>query len=108
MFSLKIINPALISFSYRSVRCCQEQTAVRRIATERLQVVRFGEKERKKMNDNRITEAGNIRKRIAVLFGGCSTEYEVTLQSAHAVIENMDTDRYEQILMGSSRQTGQW
>lgn len=108
MFSLKIINPALISFSYRSVRCCQEQTAVRRIATERLQVVRFGEKERKKMNDNRITEAGNIRKRIAVLFGGCSTEYEVSLQSAHAVIENMDTDRYEQILIGISRQTGQW
>ena len=108
MFSLKIINPALISFSYRSVKCCQEQTAVRHIATERLQVVRFGEKERKKMNDNRITEAGNIRKRIAVLFGGCSTEYEVSLQSAHAVIENMDTDRYEQILIGISRQTGQW
>ncbi|HJB96292.1 MAG TPA: D-alanine--D-serine ligase VanG [Candidatus Mediterraneibacter intestinigallinarum] len=60
------------------------------------------------MNDNRITEAGNIRKRIAVLFGGCSTEYEVSLQSAHAVIENMDTDRYEQILIGISRQTGQW
>ena len=66
-------------------------------------------KERKKMNDIRITETGNEKKkRIAVLFGGCSTEYEVSLQSAYAVIENMDTDRYEQILIGISRQSGQW
>lgn len=70
MFSLKTINPALISFSYRSVRCCQEQTAVRHIETERIQTVRFGEKERKKMNDNRITDRENTKKRIAVLFGG--------------------------------------
>ena len=61
------------------------------------------------MNDIRITETGNERKKkIAVLFGGCSTEYEVSLQSAYAVIENMDTDRYEQILIGISRQSGQW
>lgn len=61
------------------------------------------------MEENRMTEAENRRKkRIAVLFGGCSTEYEVSLQSAHAVIENMDTDRYEQVLIGISRQSGQW
>ena len=61
------------------------------------------------MNDNRIAKNENDRKkRIAVLFGGCSTEYEVSLQSAYAVIENMDTDRYEQILIGISRQSGQW
>lgn len=48
------------------------------------------------------------KKRIAVLFGGCSTEYKVSLQSAHAVIENMDTEKYEQILIGISRQSGQW
>lgn len=48
------------------------------------------------------------RKRIAVLFGGCSTEYEVSLQSAHAVIENMDAARYEQTLIGISRTSGQW
>lgn len=48
------------------------------------------------------------KKRIAVLFGGCSTEYEVSLQSAHAVIENIDTDRYELVLIGISRSTGQW
>lgn len=61
------------------------------------------------MKDIRNTESeNNRRKRIAVLFGGCSTEYEVSLQSAHAVIENIDTDRYELILIGISRQNGQW
>ena len=59
------------------------------------------------MDDNKMTENGR-KKRIAILFGGCSTEYEVSLQSAHAVIENMDTERYEQVLIGISRQSGQW
>lgn len=48
------------------------------------------------------------RKRIAVLFGGCSTEYEVSLQSAHAVITSMDTGRYEAVLIGIERESGQW
>ena len=30
---------------------------------------------------------------IAVFFGGCSTEYEVSLQSACSVILNIDPDR---------------
>ena len=39
------------------------------------------------MNDIRITETGNEKKkRIAVLFGGCSTEYEVCLAD---VLQNM-------------------
>lgn len=40
------------------------------------------------------------RKRIAILFGGCSSEYEVSLQSAYAVITHMDLERYEVILIG--------
>lgn len=61
------------------------------------------------MEDIKMTESETQgKKRIAVLFGGCSTEYEVSLQSAHAVIETMDTDRYEQILIGISRTSGQW
>ena len=32
------------------------------------------------------------RKKIAILFGGCSTEYEVSLQSAYSVIEHLDTE----------------
>ncbi len=34
------------------------------------------------------------KKRIAVLFGGCSTEYAVSLQSAAAVIEHLDGEKY--------------
>ena len=35
-------------------------------------------------------------KTILVLFGGCSTEYEVSLQSVHAVLQALDTDRSDQ------------
>lgn len=47
-------------------------------------------------------------KTIAVFFGGCSTEYEVSLQSACSVIQNIDTAHYTLILIGIDRQTGQW
>ncbi len=39
-------------------------------------------------------------KRIAVLFGGCSSEYEVSLQSAYAVICHMDRTKYEPVPVG--------
>lgn len=48
------------------------------------------------------------KKKIAVLFGGCSTEYEVSLQSAYAVITNIDTALYEVLMIGICRDTGQW
>ncbi len=44
---------------------------------------------------------------IAVLFGGNSTEYEVSLQSACSVIENLDPEKYHVILLGITRQ-GEW
>lgn len=47
------------------------------------------------------------RKKIAVLFGGCSSEYEVSLQSAYAVIKNIDQTEYEPILVGIGRE-GNW
>lgn len=47
------------------------------------------------------------RKRIAVLFGGYSSEYEVSLQSAAAVITHMDRECYEVVPIGISR-TGKW
>lgn len=47
------------------------------------------------------------RKKIAIIFGGCSSEYTVSLQSAHAVITNMDTRRYEPILIGIDPE-GSW
>ncbi len=44
---------------------------------------------------------------IAVIFGGCSSEYGVSLESAYAVISHMDTDRYIPLMIGISRQ-GDW
>ena len=44
---------------------------------------------------------------VAVLFGGHSTEYEVSLQSACSVIENLHPEKYHVILLGITRQ-GEW
>lgn len=46
-------------------------------------------------------------RRILVFFGGCSTEYGVSLQSAHAVLTHMDHSRYQPIPVGIT-QEGQW
>ena len=56
-----------------------------------------------KSKGDRIME----RKRVAILFGGCSSEYEVSLQSAYAVITHIDQERYEIILIGIDK-TGGW
>lgn len=47
------------------------------------------------------------RKNIVVLFGGASSEYEVSLQSAYAVICNMDRKKYNPVPVGITRE-GQW
>lgn len=47
------------------------------------------------------------RATVAVLFGGCSTEYGVSLQSAYSVIENLDGATYEVIPIGITR-SGDW
>ncbi|WP_088547071.1 D-alanine--D-serine ligase VanG [Paenibacillus aquistagni] len=44
---------------------------------------------------------------IAVLFGGCSNEYEVSLISAASVIEHLEADKYELVLVGITRE-GEW
>ena len=49
----------------------------------------------------------HTRKQIAVLFGGCSPEYQVSLQSAYAVISHMDREQYDPLLIGITRQ-GDW
>lgn len=43
-------------------------------------------------------------KKIAVIFGGCSSEYEVSLQSAYAVLKNMDRNQYKPIAVGITRE----
>lgn len=47
------------------------------------------------------------RQKIAVIFGGHSTEYGVSLQSAAAVIENIDAEKYEVFPIGIT-QSGDW
>lgn len=47
------------------------------------------------------------RKTIAVIFGGCSSEYSVSLQSAYAVLSNLKKERYHVIPIGIT-QEGQW
>ncbi len=47
------------------------------------------------------------RKKLAVIFGGNSTEYEVSLQSAFSVFENINHDKYDIIPIGITR-SGDW
>ena len=44
---------------------------------------------------------------ILILFGGCSTEYEVSLQSAHAVLQALDRSRFVPLAVGITRE-GRW
>ncbi len=46
-------------------------------------------------------------KKILIFFGGCSTEYGVSLQSAAAVLAHLDQSRYQPVLVGITRQ-GAW
>lgn len=48
------------------------------------------------------------KKTIAVFFGGCSTEYEVSLKSAFSVMKSIDTEKYQLVLIGIERRTGKW
>lgn len=47
------------------------------------------------------------KKKIGVLFGGCSPEYDVSLQSAHAVITQMNHEKYIPVPIGITPR-GDW
>jgi len=47
------------------------------------------------------------KKTVAVIFGGFSPEYEVSLKSAYSIINAIDREKYEVILIGITRQ-GKW
>lgn len=47
------------------------------------------------------------RLNVAVIFGGCSSEYEVSLESAYSVITNLDRNKYRPIPVGITR-SGDW
>ena len=44
---------------------------------------------------------------VAIIFGGCSPEYSVSLESAHAVITHLDQAKYNPVLIGISPR-GNW
>jgi len=48
-----------------------------------------------------------MKKTIVVIFGGRSSEYEVSLSSAYATLTHMNTELYEIITVGITRQ-GEW
>lgn len=47
------------------------------------------------------------KKTVAVLFGGRSSEYSVSLQSAYTVIKNIDKAKYDLVLIGITK-NGDW
>lgn len=47
------------------------------------------------------------KKTVAVIFGGCSSEHEVSLISATTIIENINKDLYNTVLIGITKD-GQW
>jgi D-alanine-D-alanine ligase len=47
------------------------------------------------------------KKRVAVIFGGVSSEHEVSLKSAASVLRNMPPDRFEPIQLGITKD-GRW
>lgn len=47
------------------------------------------------------------KKNVAIIFGGCSTEHEVSRESATAVIANLDKQKYNTILIGIAKD-GKW
>lgn len=44
--------------------------------------------------------------RVAIIFGGCSSEYEVSLKSAHSVITHLDKEKYEVTIIGIDPEGG--
>ena len=48
-----------------------------------------------------------IKKTVAVVFGGVSPEYKVSLMSAHSVIKAIDAEKYNVIMLGITKD-GKW
>ena len=52
------------------------------------------------MKNENVQNICFVQKNVMILFGGCSGEYKVSLQSAYAVICNLDQTKYEPVLIG--------
>lgn len=60
-----------------------------------------------RIHDEILSRCPELRKQIAILFGGCSPEYSVSLQSAYSVITHIDRKKYTPIMIGISN-AGDW
>jgi len=47
------------------------------------------------------------KKTVAIVFGGCSPEYDVSLKSAYSIINAVDREKYDIVLLGITKQ-GEW
>ena len=45
-----------------------------------------------------------MKKKVAIIFGGCSSEYNVSLVSATSVIRNINKNKYDVIMTGVFRE----
>ena len=54
-----------------------------------------------------IKEFKSMKKNVVVIFGGDSSEHDVSCLSATTVIKNMDTEKYNVILVGITKE-GKW
>lgn len=68
--------------------------------------VRQDKKEEQIMDDFN-KEVQETLKQVAILFGGCSPEYSVSLQSTYSVITHIDRKKYTPVLIGISN-AGDW
>lgn len=48
-----------------------------------------------------------MKKTIGIIFGGCSPEYDVSLESSYSVIKNINKEKYDIILIGITK-SGDW
>ena len=69
--------------------------------------VNLSPQEERRIHDGILSRCPEQRRRIAILFGGCSPEYGVSLQSAYSVITHLDREKYEPVLIGISN-AGDW
>ena len=45
--------------------------------------------------------------KVAILFGGCSEEHDVSIKSAKEIANHIDTEKYEPVYIGITK-TGTW
>ena len=62
---------------------------------------------KKRKEDKKMSEKYRKKVKVAVIFGGYSSEYSVSLESSSAVIKNLDPEKYEVLPVGITKE-GQW